>query len=44
MTWMSWLRHRFIDTKASGPSRNPVRGSGSEPPMTPPTSVGAHDR
>lgn len=44
MAWMSWLRHRFLDTKANGPMRTPVRGSGSEPPVTPPSAIGAHDR
>ncbi len=39
MAWMSWLRDRFIDTKASGRLRIPVRGSGSEPPLTPPAPV-----
>jgi hypothetical protein len=39
MAWMIWLRARFIDTKASGRPRSPVRGSGSEPLVTPPFSV-----
>ena len=44
MAWMSWLRDRFMDPKANGPSRSPVRGAGSEPPVTPPSSMGARDK
>ena len=39
MAWMSWLRDRFIDMKASSRLRTAVRGSGSEPSMTSPTAV-----